>query len=624
MEISAQQAGELKSLLKACTANVQAGGKSRGAAFFVSNTLLLTSHHVVKDCTDIRVISPTGHSAPATILDPNPGADDDLALLRVTIKDTDPDQPAVLLDNSLDSEQYFVVGYPAEQGFGPGQEGFSVVGHDRTIVNGTPVLLQIDAGKTITYGMSGGPVLNLESGAVVGVVRTSKDPKNALGGGAVPMNVAFDHYPELKEFAENAPVAVQRWRNVLGPELWHAHRQVWELATEIDLTVSGSRNAWEIKARLISEEGLTMSASDLGADLTEAMFRWAQRRRLSSQEEVNLLGRLLAKGLFPPAIEHHLRSLSEADALTIRLHVDPGCGLEDIPWELTCVPGSTDFVAAHPHYRLLRVDDRATSDPGPQTLPEQIKVLAVTGLPSIAPMADFDADEAGWPRAKDFREALKANFEGSAYVYTGLGDELKDLQQALDTGQYDILHYMGIGRISPDRGRAQLRMADFGTPIPVDVQDLLRWARHAGVRVVILQLAEPPMIKAPEPLSVSSLSEALTGSIQAVVLTRFPVHPRQILSFNLWFYSELRSKSLEEAVQEGRRHLQTAPLVEDRAGFGAFTLITDGSPEIRLLARQVPTPDRQPRHSIDQAQREGVAPSRRAEPASADFTKRPR
>jgi hypothetical protein len=472
--------------------------------------------------------------------------------------------------------------------------------------------------------MSGGPVLNLETGAVVGVVRSSKDPQDALGGGAVPMNVAFDHYDELTEFGKNAPVAVQRWRNVLGPDLWHAHGQMWELDTEIDLTVSGTRNAWQIRAKLISEEGVTLSASNLGADLTEAMFRWAQRRRLSTQEEVDLLGRLLAKGLFPPAVEHHLKSLSEADALTIRLHVDTEHGLEDIPWELTCAPDSTDFVSAHPHYRLLRVDDRARSDPAPENLPEQISVLGVMGLPWIAPMADFEDELAGWPPVEEIEKSLAANFDGSVYSYTGLGDELKELQKALGEGTYDVLHYIGIGRVSPDRRRAQVRMADYKTRSPVDVQDVLTWARDAGVRVVILQLAEPPMIQGPEPLSVSSLGEMLSGSIQAVVLTRFPVHPRQITSFNYWFYSELgEGRTLEEAVQEGRRRLRQAPVVEDWAGFGAFAVITDGSREIRLVAPQVAVQKRQPRHTVDQRERDVVAGPHRRPMASAGFTRRP-
>jgi hypothetical protein len=144
------------------------------------------------------------------------------------------------------------------------------------------------------------------------------------------------------------------------------------------------------------------------------------------------------------------------------------------------------------------------------------------------------------------------------------------------------------------------------------------------VRVVILQLAEPPMIQGPEPLSVSSLGEMLSGSIQAVVLTRFPVHPRQITSFNYWFYSELgEGRTLEEAVQEGRRRLRQAPVVEDWAGFGAFAVITDGSREIRLVAPQVAVQKRQPRHTVDQRERDVVAGPHRRPMASAGFTRRP-
>jgi hypothetical protein len=607
MEISGKQATELTQLLKECTADVMSGGVSRGAAFFVSNTILLTSYHVVEERADLTIQTRRGRTPSVAVIAPNPGRDDDLALLRVAIEDSDPGQPAVLLDDSIEAKDYYVVGYPDEQGQGPGQEGFYVEGHDRAVIHGTPVLLQVEAGKIVTYGMSGGPVLNMDTGAVAAVIRSSKNPNEALGGGAIPVARVFQHYPELAEFGRNAPVAVERWRNVLGPELWRLRGQAWEIATEIDLTIGGTRNAWSIASKVISEEGVTRTASDLGEDLTEAMFRWAQRRRLSTRDEVELLGRLLEKALFPAPVEHHLRALSEADHLTLRLHVDPSCGLDDIPWELACVPDSSEFLSAHPTYRLVRVDDRVDpADPSPT--PEEIRVLSFSGLAPERwqyPAASFGDERDGPPTVERIAGNLAESLAGPAFSHTDLGEQTEELQELLGAQSYDVLHYIGVGKLSADGQRGELSLVDeFGAPWFLDMQELLKWARQAGVRLVVLQFTGPPIGERFESVSLSSLGELVGGGIEAVVMTRFPVHPRQFAVFNRWLYQYLgQGRTLEDAVQQGRVKLKQAPVVDDWAGFGFFTLITDGSAEIRLAPTRIEQPQQpvRPRHATEAA-----------------------
>lgn len=606
MSLAEEKHPALQDLLLQCTANVRCGDRSKGAAFFVSNTLLLTSHHVVEGCDDLKVVTSEGRERAAIAIAPNPGQADDLALLRVDMQDSDPAQPAVLLDASLAGDDMYVVGYPVEQGRETGQEGFRVTTHPR-LVNGVPDLLQIEPGPLITYGMSGGPVLNLRTGAVAAVVRTSRDPQDALGGGAVPVAVAFERYPELAEFARDTPVAVRRWRDRLGPEAWRLLGHEWELATDVNLRLNGMRKEWTISSEVTSEEGETRTASDLGDDLTEAMFRWAQRQRLSGQAEVELLGRLLARALFPTAVERHLAALSEADRLTVRLHVRAGCGLEDIPWELASIPQRQEFIAADPRFQLVRVDDRVAREGRTEPLPDTIRVLGLTALATdkwVYPVASYGDVLYGWPSAGSIARGFEGTFASTAFELTALGEKHDDLQDELARGRYDVLHYLGVGQTVRDdvRGsdRAKLSLLDsFDEPFFSNADELFKWAREGGVRVVVLEFTGPPIGQRLEPVTISSLREMLGGSVEAVVVTRFPVHPRQFDLFNKAFYASLAAgRTVAEAVQVGRVKLRGNQAVDDWAGFGCFALVTDQGPPTRLVPPQGEAPEQGPRSGV--------------------------
>jgi len=596
---------DLEQLVARCTANVRAGDNSRGAAFFVSNTLLLTSYHVVRDQRDLKiVVEPGDEPIPAELVEPNPGEADDLALLRIGLDESAATQPAVLLDNDLSGGDFLAVGYPAEPGRPTGREPVRVTGRPRN-EGGIDAWLQLEAGQIITFGMSGGPVLNRRTGAVVGVVRTSRSPNDALGGGAVPMETVFSHYPELEEFGRNAPIATRTWRDTIGRENWRLLGQTWEMATQVDLSLSGSRNAWRITSAVTSEEGAARTASDLGDDLTEAMFRWAQRRRFSASDEVDLLGRLLAKALFPRAVQSHLAALSAADEITIRLHVREGSGLEDVPWELANIPHQQGFLAADPRYRVIRVDDR-TPERRPQPAREKLRVLGVTALAGGGldlPAAAFGDRHQPWPSAMEIHDQFRLLMRRPGFDFRLLENaSAYDLVSALESQPYDVLHYIGVGRTAA--GQAQLSTVEpYQAESFQDVCEVLGWARQAGVRLVVLEFAGSAADHRLDPVTLSSLGPAIDGSIEAVVMTRFPVHPRQFTVFNTSFYRKLEGgATLADAVQDGRRRLDVTPFDDDAAGFGCFTVVTGPNSDIRLMVQQVAKPDNAPRRPPGQSE----------------------
>jgi hypothetical protein len=454
--------------------------------------------------------------------------------------------------------------------------------------------LQLEAGRQVTWGLSGGPVLNTAAGAITAVVRSSKDPTSALGGGAIPISKAAEAFEEVKQAMTEPPLAIRRWRDTLGKELWQQLGRSWEMRARVDLIVKGARHKWSITTDPTGAPAVEISGRDLGDDVTEAMFRWAQRRRISANEEVELLGRLLARALFPLEVAAHLKVLANADKVLVRLHVAPETKLADIPWELAAVPGQNDkYLAADSGFQFVRVDDTASVAVPPMEV-AQTRVLAVVGLPPrwIFPKI-YGEQTYQWPRVKDIWDKLKENFAGTRFAMEPLENpEPFDVRDALRSKTFDVLHYIGVGRIGK-YGQAQLSLVDRseGDGTWQDANEVLSWAAASRVRLVVLEFTLPPADQVVEPVTASALGDMLEGSISAVVYTRFPVHPRQFQSFNRLLYLHLRDGgSVETAVQRGRGMLASNRSVEDAAGFGWFSLVTGPRSDIRLVQQRTLTP----------------------------------
>ncbi len=590
MEIPDETLERIRDVLRQATALVVVDGRPIGTAFFVTDRVLLTCEHVIRGHPDCEV-EPFGRARrPAAVLDA-PDAEADLALLSVEPDGAEPPQPCVALDTLLHDGGYSVAGFPRAEGFAAGLEVFGVTGHPRQALDGTDQVLQIEAGRQVTWGNSGGPVLSLRTGAVVGVVRLSNDPQDALGGGAIPMSRAAQSYEQVRRLLAEPPPAVRQWRDVLGRSVWQALGKSWDIAASVDLRVSGARKRWKISMdQTAGSEDVT--GPDLGEDVAEALFRWAQRRRIRSKEEVELLGRLLASALIPGSVAEHLRAVSGADSVLVRLHVEHGNDLADIPWELAAVPGKRDsFLAADSAFRFVRVID--ASDPAGRPVPtDTVDVLGVMAQPPRWRFPVVFSPNGGepyeWPKFEEQCLGFRQSVEGGAFkLDLRAGPQKGDLRTALESRPFQVLHYVGVGRL----GRT-------GEPLIAVVDDdgdaedweeltpILDLASTRGVRLVVLELMLPPDGRDYDPITPSTLSNVIKGSVNGLVLTHLPVHPKQIRMFNKPFYEALRAgESIETAVQRGRRALGNSNPVEDAAGFGWFTVATGVQSDIGLVAR---------------------------------------
>jgi hypothetical protein len=98
--------------------------------------------------------------------------------------------------------------------------------------------------------------------------------------------------------------------------------------------------------------------------------------------------------------------------------------------------------------------------------------------------------------------------------------EPSDVLQALESSKFDVLHYVGVGRIGR-RGQAQFSMVDKseGDATWQDADEVLESAAASGVRLVVLEFTMPPEDQVVEPVTPSALGDMLNGSINAVVYT---------------------------------------------------------------------------------------------------------
>ncbi|HEX6473122.1 MAG TPA: serine protease [Streptosporangiaceae bacterium] len=587
----------LKRVLHDATASVYADGDFRGTAFFVDGRLLLTCEHVVPAGAEIE-IEPMGRARrPAEVVGRDEGID--LALLEAQVRD-EPVNSCAVLDTKLTDGEYWLAGFPREEGMCPGLEMRHFrAGPREHLQGGGYQMLQIGAGEIITWGMSGGPALNARTGAVAAVTCSSKDTADALGGGAVPVAAAAERFEDIARLLKTASPAMVPWRNALGRDGWQSLGRSWNIGACVDLRVSGKRNAWQITLEPGPGHGLT--GRDLGEDVAEALFRWAQRRRVRDTDEVSLLGPLLASALFPRAVANHLSQVGQADNVLVRLHVEHGNDLADIPWELAAVPGEQDrFLAADERFRFVRVSDTdlgagdSLPPAPPLPGPPAVRVLAAVAQPGHwqrhypVVLPRHRGAPYRWPKASDLCARLRESVERAGFVADVPSlPRWSRVEDAIKTGTYTVFHFMGVGQRERD-GTPLIAFvdADGNGESWVDPRLVIRTAAAHGVRLVVLELLLPPNHYDYDPLTPSALGDVITGSVTGVVLTQLPVHPRQCHVFNLSFYEALgRGESVETAVQAGRRTLKVDMPVEDAAGFGWFPLVTVPQSDIHLVSR---------------------------------------
>jgi hypothetical protein len=212
-------------VLPGCTVRLDVGGASRGTAFFAAPQYALTTAHNIAGLSGVRV-EMAGSAAQWTgeVEDVRPSAGEwqgsgeglhpppDVALIRLK---TGPSHPCVPLSRTFPviDRRVLVRGYSRSfngSAVTAESEAFTVTGELDT-TNPDCTLLKLGAGQAV-HGMSGGPVLDATEGQVVGMLRTTRDAKSALGAWVVPAEFIRRLWPELAKASDHFQEESGQWR----------------------------------------------------------------------------------------------------------------------------------------------------------------------------------------------------------------------------------------------------------------------------------------------------------------------------------------------------------------------------------------------------------------------------
>ena len=215
-----------RNLLVTCSARLDTDAGPQGTAFFVAPGFAVTAAHVVSGANGLPVRLSEGpdtwrgHVADVRpplageIAATSPYPAPDVALIKI---DQGPEHACALLGKHFPEDVRVMA-----RGYTPTFDQRSVTAETETFrltgVLETPdpacKLLKLGLGE-VTRGMSGAPVLELKTGEVIGMLRTSRKLGSNLGGWVVPAGLIRLLWPEEVSLANDSfHEQNPRWRRV--------------------------------------------------------------------------------------------------------------------------------------------------------------------------------------------------------------------------------------------------------------------------------------------------------------------------------------------------------------------------------------------------------------------------
>jgi hypothetical protein len=296
--LTAAQQEEILTALRECVVAVRAGTNT-GTGFFIAAGQVLTCRHVIQPAIrEARRISVaqglglarhSGEPMEATLRDDPPFGWPDAAIL--TVPDAT-DSRCVVIDSApvARGTPLLTAGYPTRAALDYQVQRFTA-DDPRTDYEGHP-LLQI-AGHVISPGMSGGPVVNLQSGLVCGILTTTRSRMSALGGFASLFADFIDQFPDLVGLNNQPPEEARDWLRILtAVQLKHAGRDYRTGTRRGTEATSSERPTLERTANILSVDFRRRKAPPASLSVGTGLAPTTAKQDERSQDSKNQQARL--------------------------------------------------------------------------------------------------------------------------------------------------------------------------------------------------------------------------------------------------------------------------------------------------------------------------------------------
>jgi hypothetical protein len=333
---------------------------------------------------------------------------------------------------------------------------------------------------------------------------------------------------------------------------------------ELEVTADG-RGGYLVAAR--SDAGDTTGTATCFPFDTAALDRRlrAVRRALVQQaassgpdpaaaQPATELGTHLFGFLFPGGLGAHLaaarnQAAHEDAPVQVRLRIRPP-ELAALPWELLYDPDRDEYLCLSTS--VVRYLD-LLEPRRPLAVAPPLRILALAAHPDGSAKLNAGLEK------RQLEQAL-AGLERSGQVQLGWvgGQTWRDLQDALDSGSWHVLHLIGHGRFDPASQEGVVLLADAaGGACPLTARDLgMLLSDHRSLRLVVLNACESGRAGSGDLFS-STAAVLMRRGIPAVVAMQHDITDSAAIVFARGLYGAVAARlPIDQAVTRARRAIK--------------------------------------------------------------------
>ncbi len=296
-------------------------------------------------------------------------------------------------------------------------------------------------------------------------------------------------------------------------------------------------------------------------------------RHLPSRQEkdVQEFGKILFDTLFTGDIlkyydEDQEKAVSQGRRLRLKLHIESP-ELAALPWELLYYPRRGAYVCQLDSASVIR--HPLLSRPMPPIVADgPLRVLGMVASPSDMPPIDVTHEQQRLVKAIQDMES-----NGRVELEWLKGQTWRDLQEAMNTGTWHVVHFVGYGRFSRSANEGFISLvSQSGQPLRLGATQLARLLTASGKTGLVLLNLGRRLTNTNRSFS-STAATLVRMGIPAVVETPYEIADQTVHDFISTLYEALvESMPVDAAVAEARKAVGLA--APNTVAWGAPVLYT--------------------------------------------------